>query len=286
MKGIILAGGSGTRLYPITSSVSKQLLPVYNKPMIYYPLATLMMAGVRDVLIISTPKDLPRFRELLRDGSRWGIKLSYAPQEKPAGIAQAFIIGKDFIGTQNVWLILGDNIFFGHGLPDQLKEASMCKTGAVVFGYAVSDPERYGVVELDPRGNAVVIKEKPKKPKSNYAVTGIYFYDSKVCGIAESLKPSRRGELEITDLNMAYLKRKELHVKLMGRGTAWLDTGTCDSLLDASDFVRIVEQRQGLKIACLEEIAYKFGYINRTQLKKQAKLLEKTEYGRYLSEIS
>ncbi|NPA51304.1 MAG: glucose-1-phosphate thymidylyltransferase RfbA [Aquificae bacterium] len=285
MKGIILAGGSGTRLYPITIPTIKQLLPVYDKPMIYYPLATLMLAGVRDFLIISTPKDLPRFQELFGDGSKLGLNFSYAKQEKPRGIAEALIIGEDFIGNDNVWLILGDNLFFGHGLPELLKEAGEQKEGATVFGYYVSDPERYGVIEFDKDGKVLSIEEKPKKPKSHYAVTGLYYYDGDAPKIAKSIKPSHRGELEITDVNNEYLKRGKLHVKLMGRGYAWLDTGTHDSLLDASDFVRIVEHRQGLKIACIEEIAYRMGYIDKGQLESLAQPLKKTGYGKYLLKL-
>ncbi len=285
MKGIILAGGSGTRLYPITIPTIKQLLPVYDKPMIYYPLATLMLAGVREFLIISTPKDLPRFKDLFGDGSQLGLKFSYAEQDEPRGIAEALIIGEEFIGNENVWLILGDNLFFGHGLPELLKEAYEENEGATIFGYFVSDPERYGVIEFDKEGNVLSIEEKPKKPKSNYAVTGLYLYDSEAPEIAKSIKPSWRGELEITDVNNEYLRRGKLKVKLMGRGYAWLDTGTHDSLLDASDFVRIVEQRQGLKIACIEEIAYRMGYIDKEQLEKLAQPLKKTGYGKYLLSI-
>ncbi len=285
MKGIILAGGSGTRLYPITIPTIKQLLPVYDKPMIYYPLATLMLAGVREFLIISTPKDLPRFKDLFGDGSQLGLKFSYAEQDEPRGIAEALIIGEEFIGNENVWLILGDNLFFGHGLPELLREAYEENEGATIFGYFVSDPERYGVIEFDEKGNVLSIEEKPKKPKSNYAVTGLYLYDSEAPEIAKSIKPSWRGELEITDVNNEYLRRGKLKVKLMGRGYAWLDTGTHDSLLDASDFVRIVEQRQGLKIACIEEIAYRMGYIDKEQLEKLAQPLKKTGYGKYLLSI-
>ncbi len=285
MKGIILAGGSGTRLYPITIPTIKQLLPIYDKPMIYYPLSTLMLAGVREFLIISTPKDLPRFKDLFGDGSQLGLRFSYAEQDEPRGIAEALIIGEEFIGNDNVWLILGDNLFFGHGLPELLKEAYEENEGATIFGYFVSDPERYGVIEFDKEGNVLSIEEKPKKPKSNYAVTGLYLYDSEAPEIAKSIKPSWRGELEITDVNNEYLRRGKLKVKLMGRGYAWLDTGTHDSLLDASDFVRIVEQRQGLKIACIEEIAYRMGYIDREQLEKLAQPLRKTGYGQYLLSI-
>ncbi len=285
MKGIILAGGSGTRLYPITIPTIKQLLPIYDKPMVYYPLATLMLAGVRDILIISTPKDLSRFQDLFGDGSQLGLNFSYAEQQEPRGIAEALIIGEEFINNENVWLVLGDNIFFGHGLPDLLQETSKQKEGATVFGYYVSDPERYGVVEFDEEGKVLSIEEKPEKPKSNYAITGLYYYDSDAPKIAKNLKPSARGEIEITDLNLEYLKRGKLNVKLMGRGYAWLDTGTHDSLLDASDFVRIIEQRQGLKIACIEEIAYRLGYIDEEQLEKLAQPLKKTGYGKYLLKI-
>jgi len=285
VKGIILAGGSGTRLYPITIPTIKQLLPIYDKPMVYYPLATLMLAGVRDILIISTPKDLSRFQDLFGDGSQLGLNFSYAEQQEPRGIAEALIIGEEFINNENVWLVLGDNIFFGHGLPDLLQETSKQKEGATVFGYYVSDPERYGVVEFDEEGKVLSIEEKPEKPKSNYAITGLYYYDSDAPKIAKNLKPSARGEIEITDLNLEYLKRGKLNVKLMGRGYAWLDTGTHDSLLDASDFVRIIEQRQGLKIACIEEIAYRLGYIDEEQLEKLAQPLKKTGYGKYLLKI-
>ncbi len=285
MKGIILAGGSGTRLYPITIPTIKQLLPIYDKPMIYYPLATLMLAGVRDILIISTPKDISRFKDLFGDGSQLGLNFSYAEQQDPRGIAEALIIGEEFINNDNVWLVLGDNIFFGHGLPDLLQETAKQKEGATVFGYYVSDPERYGVVEFDKDGKVLSIEEKPEKPKSNYAITGLYYYDSEAPKIAKSLKPSHRGEIEITDLNLEYLKRGKLNVKLMGRGFAWLDTGTHDSLLDASDFVRIIEQRQGLKVACIEEIAYRLGYIDAEQLEKLAQPLKKTGYGKYLLKI-
>ena len=285
MKGIILAGGSGTRLYPITIPVTKQLLPVYDKPMIYYPMAALMMAGVRDILIISVPHELPRFRELLGDGAHLGLKISYAEQKEPRGIADALIIGEEFIDGDNVWLVLGDNIFFGHGLPELLKETVEQQDGATVFGYCVSDPERYGVVEFEDGGRVVSIEEKPKNPKSNYAVTGLYYYDNNAFEIAKNLKPSSRGELEITCLNNEYLKRGKLKVKLMGRGFAWLDTGTYDSLLEASDFVRIIERRQGLKIACVEEIAYRQGYIDQSQLEKLIEPLQKTSYGTYLRSI-
>jgi len=282
MKGIILAGGLGTRLYPVTHVVTKQLLPVYDKPMIYYPLSTLMMAGIRDILVISTPHDRPLFERLLGDGTQWGIRLSYAIQPEPAGIAQAFIIGKDFIGGEPCSLILGDNIYFGHGLPAMLQEAAKRTEGATVFGYWVSDPERYGVATFDAQGRAIDIEEKPAQPKSNWAVTGIYFYDRHVVEIAENLKPSARGELEITDLNRVYLKAGTLRVERMGRGFAWLDTGTHDSLLQAGQFVQTVEARQGLKIACPEEVAFQMGYIDAAQLQRLAEPLRKSGYGQYL----
>ena len=285
MKGIILAGGSGTRLHPITRVVSKQLLPVYDKPMIYYPLSVLMLAGIRDILIISTPEDLPRFRELLGDGSQIGVRFSYAEQPKPEGLAQAFIIGKKFIGSDSVALILGDNIFFGHDLSHILKKAGEMKKGGLIFGYWVRDPERYGVVSFDKQGNVIDIEEKPAKPKSRYAVPGLYFYDNSIVQVAENLKPSPRGELEITDVNREYLKRGALKVELLGRGFAWLDTGTHESLLQAGNYVETIEQRQGLKIACIEEIAYRMGYIDQTQIRKLAERMKNNEYGQYLLRI-
>ena len=282
MKGIILAGGSGTRLYPITRGVSKQLLPVYNKPMIYYPLSVLMLAGITEVLIITTPHDDEAFKTLLGDGSQWGIEISYAVQPSPDGLAQAFIIGRDFIGGEPSCLILGDNLFFGHDLERMVKEAAETKDGAVVFGYHVSDPERYGVVDFDDDGKAISIEEKPSAPKSNYAVTGLYFYDADVCDIAANLKPSPRGELEITDLNRVYLERGNLSVQVMKRGFAWLDTGTFDSLIEAGQFVQTIENRQGQQIACLEEIAFRRGLIDAGQLKALAEPLRKNAYGQYL----
>jgi len=284
-KGIVLAGGSGTRLYPVTQSICKQLLPVYDKPMIYYPLATMMLAGMRDICIISTPQDTPRLEQLLGDGSKWGLNLQYIVQDKPEGIAQAFTLGADFIGNDDCALVLGDNVYYGHDLADMMQDADKNQDGATVFAYPVSDPERYGVVAFDEQGKALSIEEKPLKPKSRYAITGLYFYDNQVVDIARNLKPSARGELEITDVNQAYLNNGKLNVQVMGRGMAWLDTGTHDSLLDASMFIQTLEQRQGLKVMCPEEIAYRMGYINAEQLEALAQPLLKSGYGKYLLNI-
>lgn len=284
-KGIVLAGGSGTRLYPVTQSICKQLLPVYDKPMIYYPLATMMLAGMRDICIISTPQDTPRLEQLLGDGTKWGLNLNYIVQDKPEGIAQAFTLGADFIGEDDCALVLGDNVYYGHDLADMMRDADNNKEGATVFAYPVSDPERYGVVAFDDNGKALSIEEKPLKPKSRYAITGLYFYDNQVVEIARNLKPSARGELEITDVNQAYLDNGQLNVQVMGRGMAWLDTGTHDSLLDASMFIQTLEQRQGLKVMCPEEIAFRMGYIDAAQLEQLAQPLLKSGYGKYLLNI-
>ena len=284
-RGIVLAGGSGTRLYPVTHVVSKQLLPIYDKPMVYYPLCTLMLAGIREILIISTPADTPRFRELLGNGNQWGIELSYAVQPNPGGLAQAFIIGRDFVGDSPSALVLGDNIFYGHELPVMMRNAAARSEGATVFAYQVHDPQRYGVIELDASGRALSLEEKPTHPKSRYAVTGLYFYDEQVCRIAATLRPSARGELEITDLNRVYMRRGELHAELMGRGIAWLDTGTHDSLIEAATFIQTIEKRQGLKIACPEEIAYRCGFLTSDELERTAAAIQNEQYRNYLYQV-
>ena len=285
MKGIVLAGGSGTRLYPLTRAISKQLIPVYDKPMIYYPLSALMLAGIRDILIISTPHDLPRFSELFGNGAHLGLRISYAEQPHPEGLAQAFLIGKEFIGTDPVCLVLGDNIFFGHGFAEIVQRCSRLTEGGIIFGYLVKDPQRYGVVEFDHDRKVVGIEEKPREPKSRYAVPGLYFYDNEVVSIAEAIKPSPRGELEITDVNNTYLHRGKLRVELLGRGFCWLDTGTHESLQQAASYVQVVQERQGLKIACLEEIAYRLGYIDREQVERLARSMLKNQYGQYLMDL-
>lgn len=286
MKGIVLAGGAGTRLHPLTLTISKQLLPVYNKPMIYYPISVLMLAGIRDILIISTPQDLLMFKRLLGSGEQWGVSFKYAEQPQPNGLAEAFIIGENFIGKENVCFILGDNIFYGQGLKEKVTNAAQLNEGAVIFGYYVKDPERYGVAEFDDNKNVISLEEKPEMPKSNYAVTGLYFYDSDVVDIAKNITPSARGELEITDVNKEYLRRKKLNLEILGRGFAWLDTGTHESLLDAANYIEVIEKRQGLKIACLEEIAYRMKYINKEKLVELGKELNKNQYGKYILNLA